>query len=339
MGRGLSKRLGIGYSRRMRAIQITSLDGPEAVELVDIESPARGEGQVLIDVKAAGVAFPELLQSRGLYQLKPPLPFVPGAEVAGVVVEAPEGSGFAPGDRVAALPMLGGFAEQVVADTLLTFPLPDEVSFAEGASFIFNYGTAYFGLVNRGALAEGETVLVHGASGGIGTASIQVAKAFGAGRVIAVTSTDAKGEIAVAAGADEYVLSEGFKDAVKASGGVDIVVDPVGNPAGGDRFTDSLRCLKDDGRILVIGFTAGEIPKIPANRLLLNNVSAVGVGWGAYAMKRPGLIKQQWEAMADHLASGALKPVVGQSFPLDQASEALLTLDRAQATGKLVLEV
>lgn len=322
----------------MRAIQITSLDGPEAVELVDVEAPKRGEDQVLIDVKAAGVAFPELLQSRGRYQLQPPLPFTPGAEVAGVVVEAPADSGFAPGDRVAALPMLGGFAEQVVADQLLTFKLPDSVSFAEGASFMFNYATVYFALVNRGGLAEGERVLVHGASGGIGTAAIQVAKAFGAGHVIAVTSTDVKGEIAVNAGADEYVLSEGFKDAVKASGGVDIVVDPVGNPAGGDRFTDSLRCLVDDGRILIIGFTAGEIPKIAANRLLLNNLSAVGVGWGAYAMKRPGLIKQQWDAMVEHLASGALKPIVGQSFAFEDASEALLTLDRAQATGKLVLE-
>jgi len=284
------------------------------------------------------VAFPELLQTRGKYQVQPPLPFVPGAEVAGVVIEAPEGSDFKPGDRVAALTMLGGFAEQAVADVLNTFPLPDTVSYAEGASFMFNYGTVYFGLVKRGQLAPGERVLVHGASGGIGTAAIQVAKAFGASKVIAVTSTDAKGELAVAAGADEYVLSEGFKDAVKADGGVDIVVDPVGNPPGGDRFTDSLRCLVDDGRILIIGFTAGEIPKIAANRLLLNNLSAVGVGWGAYGMKRPGLFKQQWEDMYEHLESGALKPVIGQSFPAERAVDALLTLDRAQATGKLVLE-
>lgn len=323
----------------MRAIQITSLDGPEAIELVEIPDPEPAEGQVLIDVKAAGVAFPELLQSRGLYQLKPPLPFVPGAEVAGVVVSAPADSGLAAGDRVAALPMLGGFAERVVADPSLVFPLPDEVTFAEGASFIFNYGTAYFALVERGAMVPGERVLVHGASGGIGTATIQVAQAFGAGRVIAVTSTDEKGEIAVAAGADEYVLSDGFKDAVKALGGVDIVVDPVGNPPGGDRFTDSLRCLADDGRVLVIGFTAGEIPKVAVNRLLLNNVSVVGVGWGAYAMKRPGHIKTEWDAMAEHLASGALKPVVGQTFGLDRAAEALVTLDEARATGKLVLEI
>lgn len=322
----------------MRAIHITSYDGPEAIELVEVDAPEFDGKNVVIDVKAAGVAFPELLQSRGQYQLKPPLPFIPGAEVAGVVVEAPSDSGFKAGDRVAALPMLGGFAERVIADPTMTFALPDSVSFAEGASFMFNYGTAYFGLIERGGLVEGETVLVHGASGGIGTASIQVAKAFGAGKVIAVTSTEEKGDIAVAAGADEYVLTEGFKDAVKERGGVDIVVDPVGNPPGGDRFTDSLRCLNDDGRLLVIGFTAGEIPKVAVNRLLLNNISVVGVGWGAYAMKRRGHIKKQWDAMFEHIGSGALKPVVGQSFPLEAASDALVTLDRAQATGKLVLE-
>lgn len=323
----------------MRAIHVTSLAGPEAVELVEVERPMPGDNQVLIDVKCAGVSFPELLQSRGRYQLQPSLPFIPGAEVSGLVVEAPADSGFAPGDRVAALPLLGGFAESVVADTLHTFALPDSVSFAEGASFMFNYGTAYFALISRGALAPGERVLVHGASGGIGTAAIQVAKAFGAAHVIAVTSTDSKGEVALAAGADEFVLSSRFKDSVTAAGGVDIVVDPVGNPVGGDRFTDSLRCLVDDGRILVIGFAAGEIPQIPANRLLLNNLSAVGVGWGAYGSKRPGLFREQWEALAEHLASGALRPVIGQSFELGNASEALITLDRAHATGKLVLQI
>ncbi|HPU12687.1 MAG TPA: NADPH:quinone oxidoreductase family protein [Aeromicrobium sp.] len=323
----------------MRAIQITSYDGPAAVELVDVPAPLADPRNVIIDVAAAGVAFPELLQTRGLYQFKPPLPFVPGAEVAGTVVSAPVDSGLVAGDRVAALPMLGGFAEQVAADPDLTFKLPDSVSFAEGASFIFNYGTAYFALVERGALAAGETVLVHGAAGGVGTAAIQVAKAFGAGRVIAVTSTAAKGDLAVAAGADEYVLAEGFKSTIKEAGGVDIVVDPVGNAPGVDRFTDSLRCLKDDGRLLVIGFAAGEIPTVAVNRLLLNNVSVVGVGWGAYALKRPGHIRREWEAMLSHLESGALAPVVGATFSLDQVTEALTMLDEAKATGKLVLEI
>lgn len=314
----------------MKAIQITTLDGPDVLEFNELPDPS-GDDKVVIDVKAAGVAFPELLQTRGLYQMKPETPFVPGAEVAGIVESAPEGSGLFQGDRVAALPLLGGFAQKVAADPSMTFKLPDSVGFEEGASFLFNYCTAYFGLVERGQLAEGETVLVHGAAGGIGTASIQVAKAFGAGRVIAVVSTEAKGEVAKQAGADEFVLAEGFKDAVGKS--VDIVVDPVG----GDRFTDSLRCLKDDGRILVIGFTAGSIPEVKVNRLLLNNISVVGVGWGAYALTRPGHIAKEWEALRPHLESGVLKPIVGDTYPLEQAAEALQSLETRTVTGKVVL--
>ncbi|MFJ6133832.1 NADPH:quinone oxidoreductase family protein [Janibacter terrae] len=315
----------------MRAVHISSLDGPEAVELVDLPEP--GDPRlVTIDVKAAGVAFPELLQTRGLYQVKPDLPFVPGAEVAGVVVAAPEGSGLSAGDRVAALTLLGGFAEQAVARPDLTFALPDEVTFEEAASFTFNYATVYFALLERGGLTEGETVLVHGAAGGIGTAAIQMAKAFGAGRVIGVVSTEAKGEIARSAGADEVVLADGFLAAVgKAS--VDIVVDPVG----GDRFTDSLRTLREHGRLLVIGFTAGGIPEVKVNRLLLNNVSVVGVGWGAYAMSRPGHVGREWDAMLPHLRSGALRPVVGAVHPLEEAATALSSLEGRTVTGKVVL--
>ena len=316
----------------MRAIHITQLDGPEAISLVDLPRP-EARGQVLIEVKAAGVAFPELLQTRGMYQLQPKLPFVPGAEVAGIVVEAPADSDFEAGDRVAAISMVGGFAEFVRAMPHLTFKLPDNVSFQAGASFMFNYGTSYFALVTRGNLAHGETVLVHGASGGIGTSAIQIAKAFGAGKVIAVTSTPEKGEVAIAAGADEWVLADGFKDAVLAQGGVDIVVDPVG----GDRFTDSLRCLKPEGRILVIGFTAGNIPEVKVNRLLLNNISVVGVGWGAFEQVRPGTFQTQYAAMLPHLESGALTPGIGPSFDLSQASEALQLLDRREATGKVTL--
>ncbi|WP_346008280.1 NADPH:quinone oxidoreductase family protein [Janibacter terrae] len=315
----------------MRAVHISSLDGPEAVELVDLPEP--GDPRlVTIDVKAAGVAFPELLQTRGLYQVKPDLPFVPGAEVAGVVVAAPEGSGLSVGDRVAALTLLGGFAEQALARPDLTFALPDEVSFEEAASFTFNYATVYFALLERGGLTEGETVLVHGAAGGIGTAAIQMAKAFGAGRVIGVVSTEAKGEIARAAGADEVVPADGFLAAV-GKGSVDIVVDPVG----GDRFTDSLRALREHGRLLVIGFTAGGIPEVKVNRLLLNNVSVVGVGWGAYAMSRPGHVRREWDAMLPHLRSGALRPVVGAVHPLEEAATALSSLEGRTVTGKVVL--
>lgn len=317
----------------MKAIQITRLDGPDAVELVDVDAPVADEGQVIIQVKAAGVSFPDVLQTRGLYQLKPPVPFTPGAEVAGVVVAAAESTGFKPGDRVAALTLLGGFAEQAVAQAEATFALPDSVSFEQGASLPFNYLTAYFALIERGNLAEGESVLVHGAAGGVGTASIQIAKAFGAGRIVAVTSTPEKGAVAMEAGATEFVLADGFKDAVKGSGGVDIVVDPVG----GDRFTDSIRCLNDDGRLLVIGFTAGEIPTVQVNRLLLNNVSVVGVGWGAYALKRPGHIAGEWAAILPHVESGALNPVIGSTHTLDRASEALRAIDERKATGKVLL--
>lgn len=315
----------------MRAIHISSLDGPDAVEVVELPDPHDDE-LVTIEVKAAGVAFPELLQTRGLYQLKPELPFVPGAEVAGVVTAAPEGSGLAVGDRVAALTLLGGFAEQALARPDHTFALPDEVGFEEAASFTFNYATVYFALVERGHLAKGETVLVHGAAGGIGTAAIQMAKAFGAGKVVGVVSTPEKGEIARAAGADEVIPAEGFLEAVgKAS--VDIVVDPVG----GDRFTDSLRSLREHGRLLVIGFTAGSIPEVKVNRLLLNNVSVVGVGWGAYALSRPGHVGTEWEAMLPHLRSGALRPVVGATHPLEDASAALRSLEGRSVTGKVVL--
>jgi NADPH:quinone reductase len=317
----------------MRAVQIVSLDGPSAVEVVDVPQPEPGSDQVLIRVRAAGVSFPEVLQTRGLYQLQPPLPFVPGSEVAGEIVSAPEGSGLAPGDRVVALVMLGGFAEHAVTQADMVFPLPDSLSFEQGAAIPLNFMTAHFALIARGQLAEGESVLVHGAAGGVGTAAIQVAKAFGAGKVVAVTSTTEKGDVATAAGADEVVLADGFKDAVKAAGGVDIVVDPVG----GDRFTDSLRCLKEDGRLLVIGFTAGEIPTVQVNRLLLNNISVVGVGWGAYVLKRQGYVREEWDALLPHLTSGAISPPIGATFDLDGAPDALLTLDERRATGKVLL--
>ena len=320
----------------MRAVHIASLDGPEAVSVVDVDKPTRKADQVLIEVHAAGVAFPEVLQSRGKYQIKPELPFIPGAEVGGVVAEAPEGAHVKPGDRVAALSMLGGYAEYAVADVDKTFKIPDNTTFEQAASLPFNYMTAHFALLPRGRMTADETVLVHGAAGGVGTASIQVAKAFGAGKVIAVTSTEEKGKVAVEAGADEFVLVEAFKDAVmKATNGegVDIVVDTVG----GDRFTDSLRCLRNDGRLLVVGFTEGSIPEVKVNRLLLNNIDAVGVGWGAYASKRPGYFAGQWDDLEPKVASGELTPPIGATFPMDDVVDALKTIDERRATGKIVL--
>ncbi len=318
----------------MRAVQVVALDGPSAVEVRDVPEPVRGPEQVLIDVRAAGVNFPDVLQSKGLYQYKPELPFTLGSEVAGVVREAPDGAAVRAGDRVAAFPGVGAYAEVVVANAEHVLPLPDEVSFAAGACLPMNYLTAHFALLRRGHLQAGQTVLVQGAAGGVGTACVQLAAALGA-TVIAVVSSDEKAEVARAAGAAHSVPVEGFRDAVKELGGADLVVDPVG----GDRFTDSLRCLRPEGRLLVIGFTAGDIPTVKVNRLLLGNIDVVGVGWGGYALGRPGYVAQQWAELEPHLRSGALDPLISETFPLEKADQALARIDERLVTGKVVLEL
>jgi NADPH2:quinone reductase len=327
----------------MRALQITELTGPDtALHAADLPEPepshllTPGSG-VVVDVHAAGVSFPEVLQTRGEYQIKPPLPFVPGSEVAGTVRSAPAGSGLQAGDRVAAFSMLGGFAEAAVAPEWLTFPLPDELDFGQGAALILNYHTAYFALKLRGRLAEGETVLVHGAAGGVGTAALQVAKGLGA-RTIAVVSSDEKERVAREAGADEVVRSDGpWKDQAKefSGGGVDMVLDPVG----GDRFTDSLRSLREDGRVVVVGFTGGSIPEVKVNRLLLNNAEVIGAGWGAYVMGKPEVNRQIGAAIDELIAAGFVRPIVGARFPLERAADALNLIDGRGALGKVVLEV
>ncbi|TRW81201.1 NADPH:quinone oxidoreductase family protein [Mycolicibacterium sp. 018/SC-01/001] len=321
----------------MRAIHIRSLDGPSAAELVDIDEPAADGDTVLVDVHAAGVAFPDALQSRGLYQYKPELPYTPGAEIAGVVRSAPDGAHVRAGDRVAGLTMLSGAMAEVVAlHPERVFPLPDAVSFEAGAGLVFNDLTVHFALRARGRLRDGETVLVHGAAGGIGTSTLRLAPAFGAARTIAVVSTQEKAEVARAAGASDVVLADGFKDAVKdltGGRGVDIVVDPVG----GDRFTDSLRSLAPGGRLLVVGFTGGEIPTVKVNRLLLNNVDAVGVGWGAWTMTHPGFLAEQWAELAPLLESGAVRPPEPEVYPLERAGEAIAALEDRTARGKIVV--
>jgi NADPH2:quinone reductase len=327
----------------MKALQIAELSGPDsALELVDLPEPEPSSpltpGQaVVVDVHAAGVSFPEVLQTRGEYQLKPPLPFVPGSEVGGVVRSAPDGAGVREGDRVAAFCGLGGFAEIAVAPEFLTFPLPDGLDFAQGASLILNDHTAYFVLKLRGRLREGETVLVHGAAGGVGTATIQVAKGLGA-RTVAVVSSEDKERVARDAGADEVVRSDGaWKDEVMelSGGGVDVVVDPVG----GDRFLDSLRSLREDGRLVVVGFTGGSIPEVRVNRLLLKNLEVIGAGWGAYVMPKPDLNREIGAAVGELIERGVVRPLVGARFPLEQAADALKLIDGRGATGKVVLDV
>lgn len=321
----------------MRAVQVQRLEGPESIALVEVDEPKTDAKQVVIDVHAAGVTWPDLLLTRGLYQMKPPLPFVPGSEVAGVVRAAPEGSGLKAGDRVAAFPGIGAFQEVVATHPGAVFPLPDKVSFEGGAALPMNYLTVVFALVRRGRLKSGETVLVHGAAGGVGSAGVQVAKAFGA-RVIAVVSTEAKRKIAQQAGADEVILADGFLAAAKSltgGRGVDVVLDPVG----GDRFTDSLRSLAPEGRLLVVGFTGGDIPTVKVNRLLLNNVDVVGVGLGAFVMHEPALLQNEWAKLVPHLQAGRLDPPLGAVYPLAEAARALTEMETRSAIGKLVLRV
>ena len=327
----------------MRAVQIVEESGPDsALALVELPEPEAshmltpGSG-VVVEVHAAGVSFPELLQTRGQYQMKPPLPFVPGSEVAGVVRSAPDGARVKVGERVAAFCALGGFAETTVAPEFFAFPLSPKLDFAQGAGLILNYHTAYFALLLRGRLREGETVLVHGAAGGVGTAALQVAKGLGA-NTIALVSSEAKCAVAQSAGAENTLLQgEGLKDEVVAlsGGGVDMVLDPVG----GDRFTDSLRCLREGGRLVVVGFTGGSIPEVRVNRLLLKNTEVVGAGWGAYVMGKPDLNREIGAAINRMVDDGVVVPVVGERFPLERAADALKALDERRATGKVVLDV
>ena len=239
------------------------------------------------------------------------------------------------GDRVAACLGHGGASDVVGLGPDSVFPLPDALSFEQGAAIPMNYLTAHFALVERGHLREGETVLVHGAAGGVGTATIQVAKGYGA-RTIAVVSTEEKAEVARRAGADEAVLVEGFRDAVKEltdGNGVDVVMDVVG----GDLMTDSLRSLATQGRLLVVGFTGGDIPEVKVNRLLLNNVDVRGVGWGAYAMVRPGYMRQQWDELVPLMESGVIDPPIGATYALEEFGQALQDMADRKTLGKSVV--
>jgi NADPH2:quinone reductase len=321
----------------MRAVRINRLEGPSAVEIAQVPDPRPSGSQVLIEVHYAGVTFPDVLLTRGLYQLRPEPPFTPGSEVAGIVREAPAGAGLEVGDRVAAILGVGAFQELVIPEAAVVFRLPPSFPLDLAAGLPMNYLTVHFALVKRGRLQPGETVLVHGAAGGVGTAAVQLAAALGA-RVIGVVSTEAKAEVARAAGAHEVIPVDGFKDRAReltGGRGVDVVVDPVG----GDRFTDSLRSLAVEGRCLVLGFTGGEIPTVKVNRLLLNNLDVVGVGWGAFFARRPGFLQEQWVELLPLVESGQLKPPLGAVYPLERAGEAIAELEERRATGKLLLKV
>lgn len=323
----------------MRAIRTNlSPKGPDGVELVEVAAPEPSEHMLTIDVHAGGVSFPDLLLSKGEYQLKPDPPFTMGSEGAGTVAHAPEGSGFAVGDRVAFL-SLGCWAEQAYAAPQMTFPLPDQLSFEQGAALIINYHTALFALRDRGGVAAGESLLVLGAAGGVGTAAIQVGRALGA-RVIAGVSSDEKAEVALSAGADDVVFTGGEEwhkrvKELSEGRGADVVLDPVG----GEGFKIHLRSLAEGGRLLVVGFAGGSIPEVKVNRLLLANTSVVGVAWGAYVATRPELTREIGERVNELAVSGEIDPVISSVLNLDQAAEALKLLDERKATGKVVLKI
>lgn len=320
----------------MKACVLQELTGPSGMSYTDVPDVAGGPGDVVIDVRAAGVCFPDLLLTKGEYQLKLPPPFIPGMEVAGVVRSAPAESEFVAGQRVSAFTMMGGYAEQVSVSPDSVVPTADGIDDAQAAALLGNYYTMYFALARRGALQAGETVLVLGSAGGVGTAAVQVAKAMGA-RVIAMVHRPHAHDFVSALGADVVLpLTEGWAQAVRdATGGrgADLVVDPIG----GEAFDDAIRVIATEGRLLVIGFAAGGIPTVKVNRLLLRNVGVLGVGYGEFVNRTPGAQAAVAAGLAELVAAG-LRPPPPQRFPLSDGAAALQSLGDGAVLGKLVLE-
>jgi len=322
----------------MKAIQCVEWAGPEKLRLAECPLPEPATGEVRIRVAAAGVNFPDALIVQKKYQVQPPLPFVPGAEVAGTVDAVGEGvTRMKPGDRVVAFVGIGGFAEYVCASQLQVAPLPPGVDMAVAAGFTLTYATSQHALVERGQLQSGETLLVLGAGGGVGLAAVELGKLAGA-RVIAAASSGEKLEAARKLGADELIdySRADLREAVKSmteGRGVDVVYDPVG----GSYTAAALRAIAWRGRLLVIGFAAGEIPQIPANLLLLREISAVGVYWGEFAKRDPAGNRRLLAQLFGWLAEGRLRPLVSKEYPLAEAPQALQDLLARRAVGKLVI--
>lgn len=320
----------------MRAVVLERLGGPDGIVLADRPEPGPAAGSVVLDVYAAGVSFPDLLLSQGLYQLRPDPPFVMGLEAAGVVVEAPASAPVRPGQRVVAT-AFGSWTERVAVAPDLVFPLPDELTMAQGAGLLMNYHTAHFALVRRGRLRAGETLLVHGAAGGVGSAAVQVGRALGA-RVIAVVSDERKEEAARQLGAEACVRAgEGWLGRVRevAAGGVDAIFDPVA----GDTFDDSVRALAPEGRLIVIGFAGGSIPTLAMNRVLFRNIDIVGAAWGAFLEKHPGIRAGTHQDLLRMAGEGFVDPLVGAQLPLERAADAVRLIGDRKAIGKVVLTV
>jgi NADPH2:quinone reductase len=324
----------------MRAVLCKAYGPPESLVLEDVDSPALLPGTVRVDVHAAGVNFPDVLMIKGEYQFKPPFPFSPGAEVAGVVSElGPDVSGVNVGDRVIVMCGAGGFAEEVVVGAAALIPLPDEMDFVTGSGLTLVYGTSAYALMQRGQLQAGETLLVHGAAGGVGLSAVEIGRAMGA-VVIGTGGDDEKLKVVLDHGADHVInyRTAQFKDEVKAltgGKGADVIYDAVG----GDVFDQSLRCIAWDGRLLVIGFASGRIPAPPANLILLKSCSVVGVFFGAWSMRDPAPNRANLEQVFDWWRQGLVRPNVSHTFPLDKASDALYAVINRQVVGKAVITV
>ena len=322
----------------MKALICEACGPIDTLVIKDIPSPEPGPKQVLIEVQAAAVNFPDALMVQGLYQVKPPLPFTPGAEVAGIVKSVgAEVKHYKAGDRVIALISTGGFAQECIAEAARTLPLPDGMDFETGAALVLTYCTSLHALKDCGRLQPGETLVVLGAAGGVGVSAIEIGKAMGA-RVIAAASTDDKLDLCRKVGADETVnySTENLKDRINeltAGKGADVVYDPVGGP-----YTEpALRALAWRGRLLVIGFAAGEIPKIPLNLALLKERSIVGVYWGDSTRHDPAGHMTNLQQLQTWFAAGTIRPVVSERFPLAAAKEAIAKIANRQVKGKIVV--
>jgi NADPH:quinone reductase len=322
----------------MRAVRCHELVGPSGLRVDEVPEPVAGAGEVLIDVRAAGVNFPDVLLSYGKYQFKPPPPFVPGGEAAGVVRAVGAGvTSLAPGDRVATTMIHGAFAECVVVSELAAMKLPDAVGFEAGAATLLTHATTLHALVDRAAIRAGETLLVLGAAGGVGTAAITIGKLLGA-RVIAAASTDDKVAFCKQLGADDGICyaREDLKERVKTltgGAGADVVYDPVG----GAYSEAALRAIAWQGRHLVLGFAAGDIPRIPLNLALLKGCQIVGVFWGAFAMREPARNREHAARIFGWAAEGKLAPHIDAVAPFDRAAEVLGRMARREVKGKVVL--
>lgn len=323
----------------MKAVLCKAYGPASSLVLEETTDPVAKPNDVVIDIHAAGVNFPDTLIIEGKYQVKPPFPFSPGGEAAGVVASVGEKvKHLKPGDRVMALTGFGGFAEKIAVDAMRVLPMPDDMDYVTAAGFSMTYGTSMHALKQRGELKPGETLLVLGASGGVGLAAVEIGKAMGA-RVIAAASSDEKLEVAKAAGADELInYADGeLKEKVKAltkGQGADVIYDPVG----GDLFDQSLRCINWNGRLLVIGFASGRIPEMPANLPLLKGAAVVGVFWGAFAARQPQDNLANFQQLFAWYSEGKLKPLVSQTYELNQYEDALAMLSSRKAVGKVVIK-